>query len=177
MVETTRDTFSITIREPLGDQVEVEIVSSHEEEIPDHFEEKRRWTYSVWSPGDPSPASGAPLREVAVGSDHVLAIAPEDKRLWIHERPSGLNLLIPATAFYHDVMAVRRVRDPRIALQTNLLFEGGMEIPDADLRAAFLAYNVQRRRLFIRDADAASERRGLVDRVMTVIRHKFSRQP
>ena len=40
MVETTRDAFTITVREEVAAQINVEIVSRRGEEIPDHFEEK-----------------------------------------------------------------------------------------------------------------------------------------
>lgn len=173
MVETTRDTFSITLREPLDEQMEAEIVSAHGQEIPDHFEEKRRWSYSLWSPGQASPATGASVREVGVGSDHVLVYAPADKRLWIHERSTGLNLLLPATAFYHELMAVRRVRDPRIALQTTLLFEGTDAPSENELREAFLAYNRERRRVVVSETAKPERPRGVLRRLIGAFRNIF----
>ncbi len=51
IVETTETSYAVTVREKTGDQIDVEIVSASEEEVPEHFEEKKRWTYSNWLPG------------------------------------------------------------------------------------------------------------------------------
>ena len=141
VVETTRDSFSITVREYVGRQIDVEIVSVHGEEIPDHFEEKRRWTYSAWRPGSPSPATGGIVREVPIAGSIVLAIARTEKRLWVFDGSNGMNLLIPITNFYNELMLHKNIRDPKIALKSDLLFQNLESYDDADLRAAFVAYN------------------------------------
>lgn len=148
-VETTRDTFSVTVREYAGDQIDVEIVSTHGEEIPDHFEEKRRWTYSGWNPGDPSPATGLPVREIALDDSCILAIVGTEKRIWIHDRSTGMVHLLPITNFYNALMLHKRIRDPKVALRSALLFENLPSYSDADLRAAFVAYNAFRHRVTV----------------------------
>lgn len=141
MMETTRDIFSITVREYIGKQIDVEIVSTIGEEVPDHFEEKRRWTYSSWAPGDPSPATGETVREVIIAADLVLAIAAGEKRLWVHHRRKGMNLLIPITNFYNELMLHKGIRDPKIALVPGLFFGNLQTYRDDELQAAFVAYN------------------------------------
>ena len=42
-VETTRGSYSVTVREESGNQINVEIVSGGGTPLPDHYEEKRRW--------------------------------------------------------------------------------------------------------------------------------------
>jgi len=148
-VETTRDTFSVTVREYAGDQIDVEIVSSHGEEIPDHFEEKRRWTYSGWNPGEPSPATGSPVREVALDDSCTLAIAGTEKRIWIYDRATGMVHLLPITNFYNALMLQKGIRDPAVALRSALLFENLRSYTDADLRAAFVEYNAFRHRVTV----------------------------
>jgi hypothetical protein len=148
-VEGTRDRYTVTVREFAGGQLDVEIVSMHGEAIPDHFEEKRRWTYSTWTPGSPSPATGAMPREVAVDEKCVLVLVPGEKRIWIHDRESGMNLLIPITNLYNELMLHKRIRDPRVALRSDRFFDELDRYADDDLRAAFAAYNAVRRRVHL----------------------------
>ena len=149
MLETFREQYSITVREETGDQIDVEIVSSHQEELPDQFEEKRRWTYSLWLPGLPSPCSGEPVREVQVSDSVIFAIAAGEKRLWAHHRDTGVNHLIPVTNFYNELMIARHIRDPKTALDSSLLFTEPDRHADQDLRAAFIAYNAWKHRFDI----------------------------
>ena len=150
MVDTTQDAYSVTVRECEADQIDVEIVSSREEELPDHFEEKRRWTYSTWSPGEPSPCSGEAVREVRVDDAVTLALAPEERRLWIHDRSTGMVHPLPVTNYYNELMIRRGVRDPGIALKSRLLFENQAAYADEELRDAFVTYNAIRHRVEVR---------------------------
>jgi hypothetical protein len=147
MVETTRGAFTISVREEAGNQINVEIVSGSGSGIPDHFEEKRRWTYSWWVPGEVSPATGAPVREVFIEAGVTLAFAPAEKRIWIHERSSGIVRLIPITNYYNELMIRRGIRDPRIALVPSLFWKDLRSYSDDDLLRAFVAYNTLRQRV------------------------------
>lgn len=141
MLETTLDQYSITVRECTGGQLDVEIVSRRGEEIPEHFEEKYRWTYSSWSPGLPSPASGARVREVRITDTATLAIAPNEGRLWVHEGATGINHLIPITNFYNQLVLYKNIRDPKVALASDRFFQDEGSYTDQELRAAFIEYN------------------------------------
>jgi hypothetical protein len=147
MLQTTNDIFSITVREYVGKQIDVEIVSSHQKEIPDHFEEKKRWTYSTWKPGDILPSSGERLREVPITSEFVLGIAANEKRVFLYDGLSGIVHLIPITNFYNELMLHKNIRDPKIALHSSLLFKDHRVYTDEDLRSAFVAYNKLKRRV------------------------------
>lgn len=149
VVETTLDSFTMTVREYIGNQIDVEIVSSSLGEIPDHFEEKRRWTYSTWRPGSPSPSHNQPVREVVIGEAFVLAISRDEKRLWVYDGDSGMNLLIPITNFYNELMLHKHIRDPRVALVSQLLFTQLEEYSNDDLRVSFIAYNKLKRKVDI----------------------------
>lgn len=161
MVVTTRGRFSVTVREYLGRQIDVEIVSSREEEVPDHFEEKRRWTYSSWRPGDPSPSSGKPVREVPIADGTVLAISTEDKRLWVFDAATGIVHLLPITNFYNELMLLKGIRDPGIALRSGLFFEKHASYSDEELRTTFVAYNKLKRRIDIHPVEPRPARRGV----------------
>ena len=158
MVETTRGAFTISVREETGNQINVEIVSVSGKGIPDHYEEKRRWTYSWWSPGEVSPATGTPVREVFIGAGVTLAFAPAEKRIWIHEKSGGIVRLIPITNYYNELMISRGIRDPRIALVPSLLWRDLKSFSDEDLSRAFVAYNALRRHVPL-DLDSPTDRR------------------
>lgn len=160
-IETTRGTFTITVREEVGEQIDVEIVSGSGEEIPDHYEEKQRWTYSSWRPGLASPASQTPVREVRVNDTVTFAVASADKRLWVHDAGTSMNHLIPITNFYNELMLLRQIRDPRIALQSALFFQKLPEYSDADLRSALVAYNRVRKKVDLPAEEPHVEKRGL----------------
>ena len=172
MVEATAESYGITVREPFEGQIDVEIVSRAGGEVPDHFEEKRRWTYSDWSPGSASPGTGEPVREVGVDAARTLAIAAGERRLWIHDRASGMVLPIPVTNFYNELMLTKQIRDPAIALRSQLLFESHRSHTDAELRAAFVAYNAVRRRVDVDPAPQAPRRAGLSALVHTLFRKR-----
>lgn len=161
VVETTLGTFTITVRELVCDQIDSEIVSNRGEEIPDHFSETRRWTYSMWRPGMLSPATQTPVREVNINETHVLAIAPPEKRLWLFDGELLMNHLIPITNYYNELMLYKNIRDPKVALKSGLLFDQLERYSDADLRAAFIAYNSVRKKVNLRIEDATEEEKGL----------------
>lgn len=162
VVETTMERYTITVREYVGDQIDAEIVSAHDEEIPDHFEEKRRWTYATWSPGSVSPATGAPVREVRIDDRSVLVIAAREKRIWLYDGATGMNHPIPVTNYHNELMLHRQIRDPAIALRAGLLFDQLSSYTDEDLRAAFIAYNAHRRRVDVRQTPTPAAARGFL---------------
>ncbi len=161
MVEATTDIFGITVREPFEGQIDVEIVSRAGGEIPDHFEEKRRWTYSSWTPGSASPYTGEVVREVAVDRARTLAIAAGERRVWVHDRTTGMVIPIPVTNFYNELMLKQQIRDPEVALRSQNLFESHRSYTDGDLSAAFVAYNAVKRRVDVEAAPGPARSTGL----------------
>jgi hypothetical protein len=174
VVETTRETLTVTVREVFGGQIDVEIVTSHGEEIPDHFEEKRRWTYSSWQPGQPSPATGTPVHEVAIDSSSILAISTQEKRLWLFDGTTGMNHPIPITNFYNELMLVKGIRAPEIALRSALLFENFHQYTDGEIHAAFIAYNRFRKRVELHPPALEPSAAGIRMRVQSLFRRKKS---
>ncbi|MFN0158448.1 MAG: hypothetical protein ACKVRP_10300 [Bacteroidota bacterium] len=160
VIETTLDQFSITVREYVGSQIDVEIVSNQGEEIPDHFEEKRRWTYSTWEPGHASPATGTPVRQVAIDDNVTLAIAREEKRLWVHDRRTGMVLLIPITNFYNELMIHKSIRDPRVALHSSRFFSDTENYSDEDICMAFHSYNKLKPKVTLAHPPVVAKRTG-----------------
>jgi len=169
VVETVHDQFTVTVRECTGDQIDVEIVSAHGEEIPDHFEEKHRWTYSTWLPGMPSPATQQSVREVTIDTSRTFVISPAERRLWLYDGTTGMNHPIPITNYYNELMLHRKVRDPHIALRSSFLFENLSTFPDEDLRGAFMAYNNLRRRVELYSPTPDRSRTGMVAWVQSLL--------
>jgi len=141
----------VTIREKQGEQVEVEVVGSKSDEVPDSFIEKRRWSYSRWSPSELGPESGAPVREVKISGKEdagfFLALCPQEKRLWIHNESTQVNYLIPVTNYFNELMMVKGIRDPSLALESSNLFTHLRDFTDEELARAFLSYNRLRRKV------------------------------
>jgi hypothetical protein len=170
VVETTRDYYTITVRECVGGQIDAEIVSAHDEEIPDHFEEKRRWTQAEWKPGSASPATGVLVREVPIDIHSVLAIAAGEKRLWLYDGATGMNHPIPVTNYHNELMLRKQIRDPELALKSGLLFDQLSSYSDEDLRAAFVAYNAGRRRVEVQSVPSPAPARGFLGWLQSILR-------
>lgn len=170
-VETTTETFTITVRELVCDQIDVEIVSNRGEEIPDELNEVRRWTYSTWRPGTPSPAMHSSVREVKIKNDLVLAVAPQEKRLWLFDGRLQMNHLIPITNFYNELMLQKRIRDPKVALKSMMLFDQHDRYTDEDLRSAFVAYNGLKRRVDLTLSPGPQEDAGLKSFFRRLVKH------
>ncbi len=152
-VEREEESLSVTVREVVGEQIDVEIVPSRGGAPVPRVSGGRMWTYSTWRPGSPSPFTGTPLREVAIEAGIVLAISRDEGRLWVFDATSGMNILIPITNFYNELMLHKRIRDPKVALSSNRFFPHLEEYTDDDLRAAFLAYNKVRRKVDVQSKE------------------------
>lgn len=154
VIETNFGPISITVRENYGDQIDFEIVCHRAEEVPEEFEESRRWTYSTWNPRDTCPQCGEQPREVPMHAEtnryFVLAICTADKRLWVYDEETQVNHLIPVTNFYNELILHKNIRDPKIALDSTRLFTDLAKYTDADLTYAFLTYNKLKTKVEVR---------------------------
>jgi hypothetical protein len=155
MIETNFGPISVTVRDILDRQVSVEIVCHRREEVPEEFEESRRWTYSTWDPGQMCPQCGQGLREVPMRSTEgtprqlVLALCTTDRRLWVFDAASRVNRVIPLTNYYNELMLHKNIRDPRRALDAKQLFAELPSYTDADLARAFATYNALRTKVHV----------------------------
>ncbi len=140
-VEIEGGEIVVAVREETDDQIHVEIMARPGDGLPASFQEVRRWTYSSWSPGQPSPQSATPVKEVQLSSGTVLVLSATDKRIWLYSSTTGMNRLIPITTLYGELMAVEKIRDPDIALRPGRFFEDLPKYSDVSLKKAFLSYN------------------------------------
>jgi hypothetical protein len=168
-------TLSLHERDDEG-MVEFQTATLELSGIPEEVTERRRWSYSHWSPGDPCPATGTTVRQATLNDarDLLLAISPARRALWIHDGRSMTNLLIPITNFYNELMLLKGVRDPRIALDHSLFFRNLHDYSDDELRDAFARYNIGFRKVdperIGRTARAGKEERSLADKVLRLFR-------
>lgn len=139
------DEVSVTVREILDDQMSVEIVGRKHDAVDPDAPVETRWTYSRWQPGAACPqCGGVPRVSVVAGTGGgvvTLALCVADRRIWLHDGRSGVCRPIPVTNFHNGLMLVKKIRDPKVALDTGSLFERLEEYADEDLAAAFAAYN------------------------------------
>lgn len=162
-VEGPRGVLNINVRELQPHQLEFELSGPEDQEVARDFEESRRWTLSSWSPTNPCPSCGGRLREVAMttlsGLVFALSFCVHDHRLWIFDGTSGMNLPIPVTGFYNELMLQARIQDPGVALQSRRLFSDLDAYSDDVLTRAFEAYNRTRRRVGVEEAFVLTEDR------------------
>lgn len=178
VIETNFGAISITVRENAGDQIDVEIISHRTDEVPEVFEESRRWTYSTWSPGSVCPQCQKPVREILMHSEQnkhfVLAVCAGDKRLWVYDAETQVNHLIPVTNFYNELMLHKNIRDSKIALDSKRLFVDLAKYTDPELTYAFLTYNKLKSKVEVRGILTADrrEKKSFVRRLQSLIPKK-----
>ena len=144
VVEMEEGELSVALRERLGNQLEFEIAFLGKGEFSSLQNERRRWTFSRWLPGNPCPRCHRAAREVMMRSEDravVLAICTVDRRLWVYDGETGMNRPVPVTNFYNELMLHLNVRDPKVALDSLRLFQDLSGFTDGDLTRAFASYN------------------------------------
>ncbi len=168
---TDGDDISVTVREIFEGQMSVEIVGRKTDRVPPDARITERWTYARWRPGNPCPQCARPAREIIVlpgPQPVVLTICAADRRLWIYDGPNAICRPIPVTNYYNELMLLKRIRDPKIALVSSKLFERLADHSDEELASAFAAYNRVKNKLELPAAGAggSGRRRGLARRFL-----------
>ncbi|HTR81375.1 MAG TPA: hypothetical protein VMM58_07060 [Bacteroidota bacterium] len=175
VIEGKRANISVTLRELFEDQLEYEIVNLEGETIPADFSEKRRWSFSYWSPSLPCPSCGTAPREVRIaresGESATLAVCRKDKKVWIFDAHDGVNHLIPVTNFHNALMLHKNIRDPQVALAAENLFAYLDSYSDVDLTAALVNYNKLRKKIDLGPVVIARQQRNsIVRRMLSLFR-------
>ena len=151
VIEAEGVRIAVTLRELFEKQLEYEIVNLSGDSVPEQFAEKRRWSFSSWSPASGCPSCGTAPREIRMeresGGEAVLAICVPDRKLWIFDIRDGVSHLIPVTNFHNALMIEKNIRDPKQALVADNLFRDLRSFSDADLTSAFVRYNKLRKKI------------------------------
>jgi hypothetical protein len=142
-------TVDVTIHEDIDDEIEYDISARNQNSIPETLTEIKKWNYSEWNPGDEAPNDNSQVREIIINDDYILAVAPLHKKIWLHERRSGVNFLLPVTNFYNELMRVCNIRDTKIALKPSSFFNTHNQFTNEQLMLAFFSYNKYLKRVDI----------------------------
>lgn len=143
----SEEEISVTVREILDGQLSIEVVGQKNDLVDPGTKIGSFWSYSTWRPGLPCPQCGSVPREAMVAkvgpgpAEQVLAICRADRRLWIYDGGSQTCRPVPVTNYYNELMLLKQIRDPEIALSSEKFFERLDDYGDGDLTGAFLAYN------------------------------------
>ncbi len=135
-----------TVHDKSDDTIEVQFALTGRASIEEAAKSAERYCYSYWQPGDPAPATKSRVRETQIdaANRYVLAIAPGDERIWLHDRVSGVNRLIPHMQFYSEVVRVAGIRDKQTVFNAKLLFSEDGRFTGECFRQAVIAYNKRR---------------------------------
>ena len=148
VLETSQGSIAVTVRERVADRLDCDVASLSGRDLPARFTELRRWSYSEWNPGNPCPMCSGHVREVrwmtATGAELVIGICQADRRIWVFDSSRELTIPVPVTSFYNELMRVRRIRDPEIALNPARFYASLPSYSDAELTEAFFRYNALR---------------------------------
>jgi len=132
----------IIIHEEAEGMIEIDISNVKGESIPEELTEIKRHTYSTWKPGQSAPPDNSAVREVQLIQDKIIiAIASSLKRIWVYDSESGVNHFIPVSKFHNELMRVKRIKDPKTALDPNIIFKDDQKFSDEEIGQAFLLYN------------------------------------
>lgn len=146
IIKLADEAFNISINEESDNKIEIDI--SVELINQNNQIGISSINYSEWIPGEKAPGDKSFVREVVfLPRKFLIVIAPAHKKIWAHEFESGINYIIPVSNFYSTLILVKRIRDPKIALQPNSLFSRLDEFSDEDIISAFVLYNKNFRRI------------------------------
>ena len=136
--------FDVIIHEETENKIEVWFGRDVNENTSNSFTVK---SYSNWIPGLKSPFSDSKIREIIIKSkEYILAVVPEEKKIWLYESVSGVNHLIPISNYYNSLMLYRSERNAEKVLNPNLFFDNLGIYNDLELKSAFELYNKYMRR-------------------------------
>ena len=134
--------IDVAIHEEIDNEIEFDIATNNSFKPDDKITELSDWNYSSWNPGKNAPKDNSEVREVIIiPGSLILAIAPEHKKIWLHDIETGVNYLIPVSNFYNQLMMVKDIRNTKIALNPRIFFEQLDKYSDSDLVSALITYN------------------------------------
>lgn len=140
VINTLSHKIELSIHYEFENKIELDFAVSGEGEFKQEI--INYWTYSDWLPGKNSPPDNSRVREIhLIKNKVVIVIARESKRVWVYEEETGVNHIVPATNFYNEIMRVKNIRDPKIALNPKRLFTHIEELSDEEIAQGFLMYN------------------------------------
>jgi hypothetical protein len=134
--------IDITIHEEAENKIEFDIALKENLKIPDKITVIKKWNFSDWIPGQSAPGDNSYVREVIIYPDmYILAIAPSQKKIWLYEKESGVNHILPLSNFFNELIRVLKIKNEEIIKRPAFFFENLNSYKDEQLALAFLGYN------------------------------------
>lgn len=142
------DLIDIVIHEEIDNEIEIEIEGNVS--IVSEQELISLVNYSEWSPGSRSPEKNEIVKEIFIKpTPYLLAISPEERKIWVHNIRTGVNTILPVSNFYNSLMLLKNERKPGIVLNPNLFFNNLESYNNEELVNAFILYNKYMKRFVL----------------------------
>ena len=169
-IEFEEAKVQISVHELYDNKIEFSINEIMGEAIPEGAKEIRRWSYSCWKPGSPSPFDNDELRAVElfnVKGEMVLVFSPAGRTIWLYEKASGVNWIIPVTNFLNEMLRGNSRIDRTKGLDISYVFSNLKLFNDDDFRKAVVQYNKHWRRVDLNRLDSKPfmEKKGLFGKI------------
>jgi len=161
----------ISMHELYDNKIEFSINNIMADTIPEGVKEIKRWSYSYWKPGSPSPVDSDKLREVEIFDikrEMVLVLSPASRTIWLYEKASGVNWIIPVTNFLNEMLRGNTRIDRTKGLDISYVFSNLKIFKDDDFRKALVQYNKHWRRVDLSRLDSKPflEKKGLFGKIL-----------
>lgn len=138
VVKTDKAIFEISINEIQDNKIEYSISPYPDEN--EIYKVESVTTLSDWLPGKKSPEGNKVKLFSIDGMNYLLAIAPNDHKIWLYEKSSGINYPVPVSNFYNELLRLRRETRKEFYQNTNKLFENLDSFSESEIILAFLLY-------------------------------------
>ncbi|HLG32864.1 MAG TPA: hypothetical protein VI362_07465 [Ignavibacteriaceae bacterium] len=157
IVVSGSDNIDVIVHEEQEEQIEFDITSKSILSFENDLTVDKVKCYSNWNPGEKYLFGNAEVREyVITPGAYILAVAPELKKIWLHENSTSVNHIIPVTNFFNELMRLKNIRDPKLALSPGIFFENINEYKNDEIRNAFLMYDKYLSKFNIKDEKTES---------------------
>jgi hypothetical protein len=140
------------VHEFFDNKIEISVNNLTSESVPENVKEIKRWSYSYWKPGTPSPFENDDLREYDLSGKEgklVLAVSPVNRTIWLYDSESGVNHIIPVTNFLNELLRGDRRIDKSKGIDVDYIFSNLKLFKTEDFRRALAEYNKHWRKVNI----------------------------
>ncbi|MGA2669276.1 MAG: hypothetical protein ABSF32_10245 [Ignavibacteria bacterium] len=161
----------VSVHELYDNKIEFSINNIIGETIPGGAREIRRWSYSYWKPGMNSPFKNDNLRMVEIFNskgEMVLVLSPASRTIWLYEKASGVNWIIPVTNFLNEMLRGNTKIDRTKGVNVDYVFSNLKMFKDDDFRKALVQYNKHWRRVDLSRLESKPfvEKKGLFGKIL-----------
>ncbi len=142
--------IQISVHECFDNKIEYSINNLSGESVPGKFTEIKRWSYSYWKPGEPSPFENDDLHEYEISQNKgelVLAISKANRSIWVYDSKSEVNHILPVTNFINELLRGEKRIDKREGINLDYVFSNLQLFTHEDIKHALIEYNKHWRKI------------------------------